>query len=234
MKTFLRLSACLILLSFLTAAALRAQQDKPSPPAQPKYTEIKYSADKSSYRWEGEDRILVLTGSVKFVQGDTILTADKVDYREATKTALATGNLKIQDKQSTITGEKCLVNFQEKKVRVTGSVVMAAKPEKKEQKEGEKPQWKDEVTVKCSDVEYFYKDKKANVPVPVTILQKNRIVTADTATWDGICVESSTWSATSRARTTRNATHSTPPEWYSPSRTTTSGWKPKKRPAHSM
>jgi len=183
-------------------AAEQADTKKPAPDkagtGEPKYTEIKYSADISSYRWDGEDRILVLNGNVRFEQGDTILLADKVDYRESTKTANATGNLKIYDDRNTITGDLCAVNFKEKKGSLTGSVRMVAKP-KPQDSSGSKPkgdsedskpkslrsEWKDEAVITCDKIDYYYKEKKAVVPSPLTMVQKSRVVTADSATYLG-------------------------------------------------
>lgn len=167
----------------------KAEPEEPKKPAEPKYTEIKYSADQSSYRWQEDDRILVLTGSVKFVQGDTILLADKVDYQESTNTATASGNLKIYDDQNAITGDACTVSFKDKKGSLTGNVRMVAKPKPKPpQSTGDSKiasQWKDELTITCDAIEYYYKEKRAVVPGAVTIVQKTRTITADSAVYRG-------------------------------------------------
>ncbi len=190
------ITAAMVLLVVISAVFAAQQADTPKP-AEPKYTEIKYSADMSSYRWDGEDRILALKGNVKFVQGDTVLLADEVDYRESTRTANASGNLKIYDEQNTITGDTCTVNFKEKKGSLTGNVRMVAKPKQKpgnskaEEDSGDsKPEslrseWKDEVVITCDKIDYFYKEKRAVVPSTVTVVQKTRTVTADSATYAG-------------------------------------------------
>lgn len=181
------------MIGLAVVSAIPAAQEATSPkPAEPKYTEIKYSADMTSYRWDGEDRILVLKGNVKFVQGDTVLLADKVDYRESTDTAIAAGNLKIYDDRNTITGDTCTVNFEEKKGTFAGNVRMVAKPRKPkpEAPSDSKPkslkaEWKEEVVITCDKVEYYYKQKKAVIPSPMTMVQKSRTVTADSATYLG-------------------------------------------------
>lgn len=177
------------------SVVIAAQEPGAKKAEEPKYTEIKYSADSSSYKWDGEDRILVLKGNVKFVQGDTVLLADRVDYRESTRTASASGNLKIYDDQSTITGETCSVNFKEKKGTISGNVRMVSKPKTKPEnkadaKSDSKPkslrsEWKDEVRLTCEKIEYFYKEKRAVIPCPVKIVQKTRTVTADSAEYFG-------------------------------------------------
>ena len=197
--------ASFIIALFILSAVLAAQQaDTVKPavqtkPAEPKYTEIKYSADGSSYKWDGEDRILALKGNVKFVQGDTVILADKVDYRESTRTAVASGNLKVYDDQSTITAETCTVNFKDKKSVLAGSVRMIAKPKVKATTETatqtataetSKPkslrdEWKDEVEITCDKIEYWYKDKRAVVSSPLKMVQKSRTMTADSATYNG-------------------------------------------------
>ncbi len=186
-----RLAAVLVVL--LLAAVMVVAQQAAKAPAEPKYTEIKYSADASSYRWEGDDRIIVLKGNVKFVQGDTVVTADRVDYRESTKTAQVSGNLKITDPQCDATGDACTVNFQEKKAVLTGHVRMTARPKQKpkqEQPAADKPktlrsEWKDEVVITCDKIEYFYKEKRGESAGNLKIVQKDRVLTADSATYLG-------------------------------------------------
>ena len=181
-KTILAAGALVLLTALLAAQQAAA-------PKEPKYTEVKYSADMSSYKWEGEDRILVLKGNVKFVHDDTTLTADKVDYRESTRTAVATGNMTIKDDQNTITGDDCTVNFKEKKSSINGHVKMIAKP-KPAATDTSKPkdlksEFKDEAVITCEKVDYFYKEKRGVVSTPLTITQKNRVVTADSAIYLG-------------------------------------------------
>jgi len=180
------------MVALLLAAVVLAQQAE-KPAAEPKYTEINYSADTSSYRWDGEDRIIALKGNVKFVQGDTTVIADKVDYRESTKTAQVSGNLKITDPQNTITGDTCTVNFQEKKAVLTGNVRMTARPKPKPKPEtaaDDKPksiksEWTDEAVVTCDKIDYYYKEKRAEATGNLKIVQKNRVVTADSGTYLG-------------------------------------------------
>ena len=167
----------------LVSAVLAQQAAKP---AEPKYTEINYSADMSSYKWEGDDRILALKGNVKFTQGDTTLMADKVDYRESTRTANASGSLKIYDDQNTITGDLCTVNFKEKKSSITGNVRIVAKPKQdKTDSKSLKSELKDETIITCEKVDYYYKEKKAVIPSRLTAVQKTRTITADSATYLG-------------------------------------------------
>ncbi|MHB0913556.1 MAG: LptA/OstA family protein [Armatimonadota bacterium] len=167
----------LALAALLCAVVLFAQA-----PVKPeiKYTEVKYSADKSSYKWEGDDRVLALQGNVKFTQGDTTLAADKVDYRESTRTAVATGNLRIADDRSTITGDTCTVSFKEKKSTITGAVTLVIKPKAKD-----KSGLKDDATLTCQAIDYFYKEKRAVISSPLTLVQKDRTVNADSAVYQG-------------------------------------------------
>lgn len=149
---------------------------------QPGYSQIKYQADASSYRWDGKDRILALKGNVKFTQGDTSLTADKVDYKESTNTATAAGNLKIYDDQNTVTGDLCTISFKDKKGSVTGNVRLLIKP-KPDGGKSIKSEWKDDTVVTCNVLDYFYKEKRAVIPGALTIKQKKRVVTADSGTY---------------------------------------------------
>ncbi|HEY3298258.1 MAG TPA: LptA/OstA family protein [Armatimonadota bacterium] len=192
MRLLSRFGVILILLTTFAAVLCSAQQlpvlPAPQKPAEPKYTEVKYWADNYSYKWEGEDRILVLTGNVKFVQGDTTILADRVDYRESSRTAVATGNLKITDPQNTAVAKQCVVNFKEKKCTMSGGVQLVAKPKPKPAKPSDskaKQTLRDDMTVNCEVVDYFYKDKKAVIPGAVEVVSKTRTVTADSAVYSG-------------------------------------------------
>ncbi len=180
MKHSIRLIVIFAALAVMVTAVLAAQQVVSSKPAV-KYTEVKYSADSSSYRWEGDDRVLALAGNVKFMQGDTILTANKVDYRESTKMAAAAGNLTIRDDQHTITGDACTMSFKDKKGSITGNVRLVIKPKVASGGSKLKSDLKDETVVTCDAIDYLYKEKKAVISSPLKISQKNRLVTADSA-----------------------------------------------------
>jgi lipopolysaccharide assembly outer membrane protein LptD (OstA) len=197
MKTLRSTIVMIAVISVLVSAVLVAQQPDSAKPAEPKYTEVKYEADQSSYKWVGEDRVLALSGHVKFIHGDTIIYADKIDYRESTRIATATGNLKIYDDQNTVTGEKCVVNFKEKKGTLTGNIVLVAKPKPKTDTKTAtaaadtskpktlKDEWKDEVTITCDKADFYYKEKRAVVPGPLKMVQKTRTITADSGTYLG-------------------------------------------------
>ena len=184
-----KISISVIILIMCGAVVIYAQQSDVKKPEAPKYTEVKYSAENLSYKWEGQDKILVLTGNVKFIQGDTVLAADKVDYRESTRTASASGNLRIYDNQNTITSTLATVYFKDKKGTLTGNVVMKVKPKPSTNTPTEKKtlqdEIKDEATITCDSLDYFYKDKRAVVPKAVKIEQKTRVVTADSGVYIG-------------------------------------------------
>ena len=185
----IRISISALILIMCCSVVIHAQQTDLKKPESPKYTEVKYSADNLSYKWEGQDKILVLTGNVKFIQGDTVLAADKVDYRESSRTASASGNLSIHDNQNTITGTLATVYFKDKKGSLTGNVVMTVKPKPSVNtqpgKKSLQDEIKDEATITCDALDYFYKNKRAVVPKAVRIEQKTRVVTADSALYIG-------------------------------------------------
>lgn len=171
----------------LVTTVLSAQQPAPAPkPAEPTYRELKLeNADKQFVRLS--DKVTVLSGNVRMVTGDIHLNADKVEYQETTKSATATGNLRILDERNIITGDRCTMDFKAKKCNIAGSVKMVARP--KEQKTPDdkslKSQLKEETTIVCAAIDYFYKDKKAVIASPITITQTHRKITADSATYLG-------------------------------------------------
>lgn len=177
-------AAVVVLVMCVTTSAQQTNAQKSS---EPKYTEIKYSADVTSYRWEPQDEILVLKGNVKFTQGDMTLVADRVEYRKNDQTAVASGNLRIADDQTAITAEACTVNFKDRKGTLSGNVRIVSKPKPKSSENADnkslRSQWKDEVLVTCQKVDYYYKLKKAVIPGPLVINQKERTVTADSGTY---------------------------------------------------
>jgi len=193
-KTAIKYVFVICTVALLLGTLKAAQQDAVSKPAEVKYTEIRYSADTTSYRWDGEDRILLLSGNVKFIQGDTTFLADKIDYREKTKTAQASGNLKIFDERNVLTADLCAVNFDEKKATLTGNVHLVAKPKPtpdSKPADGStstkslRAEWKDEAVVTCDKAEYYYKEKKAILSGNFKIVQKTRTITADSAVYLG-------------------------------------------------
>ena len=187
-RSMIRISISAMII-IMCCAVIYAQQTDSKKTEASKYTEVKYSADNLSYKWEGNDRILVLTGNVKFIQGDMVLAADKVDYRESSRTASASGNLRIYDDRNTITGTLATVYFKDKKGALTGKVVMKVKPKPSGNTQSEKKTLQDEIrdeaTITCEALDYFYKDKRAVVPKAVKIEQKTRVVTADSALYIG-------------------------------------------------
>lgn len=173
--------------ALIVPVSIGAQQTNAQKSSEPKYTEIKYSADVTSYRWEPQDEILVLKGNVKFTQGDMTLVADRVEYRKNNQTAVASGNLKIEDDRTAITAETCIVDFTNKKGTLSGNVRIVSKPNLKSSENADntslRSQWKDEILVTCQKVDYYYKLKKAVIPGPLSINQKDRTVTADSGTY---------------------------------------------------
>jgi lipopolysaccharide assembly outer membrane protein LptD (OstA) len=173
--------------TLLVATSIPAEQPGNTKSPEPKYTEVHYSADVTSYRWVDNNETLILRGNVTFTQGDMTLTADKVEYQKNSQTATASGNLKITDNRITITADSCSVNFKEKKGILAGNVCITSIPKQKSNTTSNKNTLKSNLegktVITCQSVEYYYKSKKAVIPTPLTIVQENKTVTADSGTY---------------------------------------------------
>lgn len=171
--------------SFLAITTFAADP-KTTPEPNYKYVEL-LNADSSRFKL-GNEKIYILKGNVKMKQGDTVLNSDSVEYNqnEKVQTAVATGNLKITDPQNEITGEKGTTYFREKRAVVDGNVKILAKPRAGEAKDTNsmKGNWKEKATITCDKLEYFYKTKVATLTGNLKVVQKGRVVFADSAVYD--------------------------------------------------
>jgi len=169
-------------LVFLAAITLAQESKQAAPIKEPSYKIVTVKSDKWSYRG-GDPEVLILTGNVTITQGDTTLTADRIEYNrsEDVQTASAAGNVRIADPEIEITGEKGSAFFNEKRVVIEGSVKALFKPkEQSEDKEKKtaRSRFKDSATMTCERIEYLYKKKEATAAGGLTIVQKDRTLTA--------------------------------------------------------
>ena len=175
----------IICVSILAALAGTTLAEGPKPADAPSYKYVEVRADKTRYKY-GDSEIAILTGNVKITQGDTVLTADKIEYNENEdiQTAVATGSVKIVDPDAEITGDKGIAYFNEKRAVIDGNIKVVAKLKPKpaeKDKKTIKSEWKDKAVITCDKIEYFYKKKEASAVGNLKMIQKDRTLTAGQA-----------------------------------------------------
>jgi len=177
--------------AYLTAISLAAavagmtlaqQQRAAAPTKQPSYKYVDVRADKWQYKWGNSD-IAVLSGNVKITQGDTVLTADRIEYnqKEDVQTAVAAGRIKIADPQTEITGDKGTAFFNERRAVIEGNVKVVVNPKPKaEAKDGKtlRSEFRERTVITCETIEYNYRDKEARASGNLQVVQKDRVLTA--------------------------------------------------------
>jgi lipopolysaccharide export system protein LptA len=151
--------------------------------------------------WKHNDRTKISTGrDFTYKSDDVIFTGDSLIYNTEHKTLLASGNLKADDIDYTITGGKADVDDGKKKLAIiTENVVIVMKPKKKEAaQEGDPANAKKErdrgITITCDRVENSYKKKFVTLKGHLTFRQEvekedgkkvTRYLTAEYAEYDG-------------------------------------------------
>lgn len=198
-----------------SVGAVTLAQEKPiHSAAEPSYIYVNVRADKTRYKW-GNAEVALLSGHVKITQGDTVLTADEIEYNENEdiQTAVATGNVKIVDPDTEITGEKATAYFNEKRAVIDGKVRILVKPKSKKPEEKDKEsvrsELKDKAVITCDSIEYFYKNKEANASGNLQVVQKDRTITAGKAFYQ-VKQEILTLSGGVKGRDSKNQTFSAP------------------------
>jgi lipopolysaccharide assembly outer membrane protein LptD (OstA) len=207
--TALSLAACA-----LAAIAISAEEQKEKLKA-PSYKFVELLNADSSHFKLGDKKIYILKGNVKMRQGDTVITADSIEYNQdaEVQTAVASGNLKITDPKNEITGNKGTVYFREKRAVIEGTVKIVSQPKSAEasNSSGIKANMKNPTTITCNNLEYLYKTKIAKLNGQLKIMQKDRTVTADSAVYQ-VKEELVTLNGNVNGKDEKNQTFSAPGE----------------------
>jgi len=195
----------------------KAQSPEAAPPAGEKQDEEKKEADEPVYiehadqmSYDPDKNLYFLTtlpadqskGPIHFRHKDTHLYCDQAQYNRDEDTARATGNLKIVQPDTTITGDLITADFDNEVADIIGNVRLITQKKKKEpQAEGEgvpkapaqpapegeeKPGRWDEfkeklTTVTCDQIRYWYEEKHALATGNIVAEQEDKKVYADEA-----------------------------------------------------
>ncbi|NCO42358.1 MAG: hypothetical protein COZ06_22415 [Armatimonadetes bacterium CG_4_10_14_3_um_filter_66_18] len=188
-----------------TPAQPAAQGAKPkasaAEPAADKKTKREIEVEAGHLHYDNKRMLSILTPSEKVKQvtitevgEDYQMVADRVEYDERNDSAQGTGNLHFSDPDTTITGDLIVVDFNQKLATVTGNVKLTshgeeAKPGK--DKQGEKDEdlplkeryRKKKTVMDCDQIDYWYKEKRAEAHGNLRFHQENRRGTAGKATY---------------------------------------------------
>jgi lipopolysaccharide assembly outer membrane protein LptD (OstA) len=177
-----------------TPEATAPPADEPKESDEPVHIE---HADLLNY--DPETNIYYLSGSVHFRHKDTHLYCDRAEYNEDEDTARATGNLKIVQPETTVTGDLIVADFDEEVADITGNVRLVTQKKKEEkaadaappaegrpEAEEEKPgRWEEHkeklTTVTCEKLRYWYEEKHALATGTVVAEQEDKKCFADEA-----------------------------------------------------
>jgi|GEM_PF-5930245 lipopolysaccharide assembly outer membrane protein LptD (OstA) len=196
-----RIFALLLLLAGVgvSGSAILAQDNTQSPQPQPSPQQTantkqpaamtkKRRVDYKSGKHKLVDGIHQMSGGVRFVSEDTILTTDAAGYNEKTGIASSPGKVQIEDTFNNITGNTGTAYYKTRDAKFRGNVVIIAKPrpENLSAPEGSaRKQFDSPATITCESVDYNWGTRIAELTGNLKIVQKDRTVTALTAVYDG-------------------------------------------------
>ncbi|MBM3501238.1 MAG: hypothetical protein FJX74_21515 [Armatimonadetes bacterium] len=157
-------------------------------------------ADLMSY--DPGKNLYFLSGNVHFRHKDTHLYCDNAEYSEDEDTARATGNLKLTQPETTVTGDLITADFDEEVADIIGNVRLVTQKKKQEapaegeaapkaderpadegeEKEGRWEEHKQKLTtVTCRQIRYWYEEERALATGNVVAEQEDKKVYGDEA-----------------------------------------------------
>lgn len=152
--------------------------------APPKYKEVRFThAD--SLRWDQATDTSTYKGRVSAVQGDTTFSADRIVYSKPTNTAVIYGHIVIVNPKNRVESDTADVDFNAKTAVLKGAtgVHVTILPAKKPLPNTLSARIKEPVSLVCTSVKYFYKDKRAEAEGPITVTRPNQVVTGDSGVY---------------------------------------------------
>lgn len=204
----------MLLLALALPAMALAQGPPASPPAAPAPPAKQPAAQEGQkdIYLDHADRIRVnnrthdveVTGAVALRHEDARFFADLIRFNTQTKLGTATGNLRFQDRETTITGSQVNIDFRERRAAFVGNVVMvtqkqpeaaalegkqpAAPPREKAGNHADEDRplrsyREQKSTITCSRLEYSYRDKQAVASGGVKAVQRDRTAYGDKAVY---------------------------------------------------
>jgi len=146
--------------------------------------------DSGPAQYIDKDHRWMMTGGVTFVQGDANLQTQSalvnLDQDMKAHDAKSLAPVHLWNDDDDLTGTHGVIDFSTHIANIKDHITLIAKPSTKPQAAGSvRKQFKDPATITCDEIVYNYRKKTGHIPGPLTIHQKDRTVTADTAEYDG-------------------------------------------------
>lgn len=157
-----------------------------APPAPASHTkEIRVRGEKITQRPDGTVTVTTLTTG-EITHADTVFTAESIVMRSQKDVHDFTciGNPKLVDPQSTITGDKVIGHSTPRWAEFIGNVKMITTPKPKSGSNTSTKIGSDPATITCEKLSYYYAAKRGEATGKVMIVQKQRTVWADQATYE--------------------------------------------------
>jgi lipopolysaccharide export system protein LptA len=190
-------SAFLLLASVAMLAASGAAPESPpsTAPSSPAASATGSSADDDSVTYDsGPARYIdklkqwEMTGGVTLNQGDTYLKTDaalvNLDKDLSAESARSLAPVHLYDDQNDVTADHGVIDFKTHIATLTDHITLIARSDKAPvgslQSQSKTP-----ATMTCDTIIYDYRHKTGRIPGSLTIHQKDRVLTADSGTYDG-------------------------------------------------
>jgi len=140
-------------------------------------------------RYDSARNLFYLSGNIEFQDGETKLYCDEAIYNNDEDTAACGGNIRIVEKETTITGELINADFEAETIRIEGNakIVSTKKPKPPEDAaEGPRPDKPRVTTVTCDRIDYTYTEgeRRALATGHLKVTQEKRTVRAPQADYD--------------------------------------------------
>jgi len=174
--------AAVTVLTIALLTGLGSAQEK-NQEQQPDYKVFNVKSRVWKSAW-GAEKTVVLSGDVVITQGDTTLKSDKITYNEDSRVATSPGRLTISDPESDITGDSGVAYLKQRLAKLQGNIKLIVKPKPKQDTASKPTQLSDNVVITCDTLDYLYKEKQATAAGNLTMVQKDRTVTAEKGVYD--------------------------------------------------
>ncbi|MBV9849727.1 MAG: hypothetical protein JO250_08665, partial [Armatimonadetes bacterium] len=173
------------------AGVVLAAVSPPAAPAAPQSRhDVIYDAGASS--WLSAPHVVQMSQGVKFNQDDAWLETDaaivNLDDEQHALNAESRAPVHLWDSQNDLTGQHGYIDFTKHLATVQDKITLVVKPGPRNTnapKGSLRGRFKDPATMTCEKMIYDYRRKFGQVPGPLTIRQKDRVLTADSGTYDG-------------------------------------------------
>lgn len=190
-----RLSALTVALLIATVAGAQEIEELGGIPADEDRAVIEWA---DSLEYDPDEDTSTLSGNVVIAHQDIKLYCDRAVYNHEQESAVATGNPRVVNPETTITGEIIEAHFEDEVATIVGKVTVVT--QRKQEKEAEQQEgtsedgepekledyWEKKTTITCDKIVYEYAEdvKRATATGRVKAVQEDKTVYADRAVYE--------------------------------------------------